>query len=188
MDENDKKQYNRYVEKVTPTHSVVMQMVKAFAVGGCVCVLGQIIYNIAIFYWHLDKTSASTWCSLILIFISVLLTAAGLYPKITKFAGAGLLVPITGFANSVAAAAIEKRRPGIRCRSQNIYDSGTCYSVRHTVKFCAWIYILARNLPRMVVTCTNRYTEKSLKPHGLSDFNRAGFGTLTLKTECVIIT
>lgn len=48
MDENDKKQYNRYVEKVTPTHSVVMQMVKAFAVGGCVCVLGQIIYNIAI--------------------------------------------------------------------------------------------------------------------------------------------
>ena len=112
MDENDKKQYNRYVEKVTPTHSVVMQMVKAFAVGGCVCVLGQIIYNIAIFYWHLDKTSASTWCSLILIFISVLLTAAGLYPKITKFAGAGLLVPITGFANSVAAAAIEFKKEG----------------------------------------------------------------------------
>lgn len=112
MDENDKKQYNRYVEKVTPTHSVVMQMVKAFVVGGCVCVLGQIIYNIAIFYWHLDKTSASTWCSLILIFISVLLTAAGLYPKITKFAGAGLLVPITGFANSVAAAAIEFKKEG----------------------------------------------------------------------------
>ncbi len=112
MDENDKKRYNRYVEKVTPTHSVVMQMIKAFAVGGCVCVLGQIIYNIAIFYWHLDKTSASTWCSLILIFISVLLTAAGLYPKITKFAGAGLLVPITGFANSVAAAAIEFKKEG----------------------------------------------------------------------------
>lgn len=112
MDENDKKQYNRYVEKVTPTHSVVIQMIKAFVVGGCVCVLGQIIYNIAIFYWHLDKTSASTWCSLILIFISVLLTAAGLYPKITKFAGAGLLVPITGFANSVAAAAIEFKKEG----------------------------------------------------------------------------
>ena len=112
MDENDKKQYNRYVEKVTPTHSVVKQMIKAFAVGGCVCVLGQIIYNIAIFYWHLDKTSASTWCSLILIFISVLLTAVGLYPKITKFAGAGLLVPITGFANSVAAAAIEFKKEG----------------------------------------------------------------------------
>ena len=112
MDENDKKQYNRSVEKVTPTHSVVMQMIKAFAVGGCVCVLGQIIYNIAIFYWHLDKTSASTWCSLILIFISVLLTATGLYPKITKFAGAGLLVPITGFANSVAAAAIEFKKEG----------------------------------------------------------------------------
>ena len=74
--------------------------------------LGQIIYNIAIFYWHLDKTSASTWCSLILIFISVLLTATGLYPKITKFAGAGLLVPITGFANSVAAAAIEFKKEG----------------------------------------------------------------------------
>ena len=112
MDENDKKQYNRYVEKVTPTHSVVMKMIKAFVAGGCVCILGQIIYNVAIFYCHLDKTSASTWCSLILILISVLLTATGLYPKITKFAGAGLLVPITGFANSVAAAAIEFKKEG----------------------------------------------------------------------------
>lgn len=112
MDEKDKKQYNQYVEKVTPTHSLLLQMIKAFVAGGCVCVLGQIIYNCAIFYYHLDKTSASTWCSLILILISVILTATGLYPVITKFAGAGLLVPITGFANSVAAAAIEFKKEG----------------------------------------------------------------------------
>ncbi len=112
MDEKDKKQYNRYVESVTPTHNLFLQMLKAFLVGGLFCLLGQIIYNCCTYLYHLDKVSASTWCSLILIFISVVLTAVGLYPKITKFGGAGALVPITGFANSVAASAIEFKKEG----------------------------------------------------------------------------
>ena len=87
-------------------------MLKAFIAGGIVCVVGQIIYNLGIFYFHLDKLSASNWCSLILVLLSVILTATGLYPIITKFAGAGLLVPITGFANSVASAAIEFKKEG----------------------------------------------------------------------------
>ena len=60
----------------------------------------------------MDRVTASTWCSLILVFISVVLTAFGLYPVITKFGGAGSLVPITGFANSVAASAIEFKKEG----------------------------------------------------------------------------
>ncbi len=112
MDEKYKKQYNQYVESVTPTHNLFLQMLKAFIAGGIVCVIGQIIYNCGIFYFHLDKVTASTWCSLSLILLSVILTATGLYPIITKFAGAGLLVPITGFANSVAAAAIEFKKEG----------------------------------------------------------------------------
>lgn len=112
MDEKDKKQYNRYVESVTPTHNLFLQMLKAFVVGGIICLIGQIIYNCCTYYYHLDKQSASTWCSIILIFLSVLLTAIGLYPKITKFGGAGALVPITGFANSVAASAIEFKKEG----------------------------------------------------------------------------
>ena len=112
MNEKDKKQYNQYVESITPTHNIFLQMLKAFVSGGVVCVVGQLIYNCGIFYFHLDKVSASTWCSLILILISIILTAVGCYPIITKFAGAGLLVPITGFANSVAAAAIEFKKEG----------------------------------------------------------------------------
>ena len=123
MDEKSKKQYNQYVESVTPTHNLFLQMLKAFIAGGIVCVVGQIIYNLGIFYFHLDKLSASNWCSLILVLLSVILTATGLYPIITKFAGAGLLVPITGFANSVASAAIEFKKeerviitPSQKCR------------------------------------------------------------------------
>lgn len=112
MDEKEKKQYNKYVESVTPTHNLFLQMLKAFVVGGVICVIGQVIYNCCTYFYHLDKDSASTWCSLILIFISVLLTAVGLYPQIVKFGGAGALVPITGFANSVAASAIEFKKEG----------------------------------------------------------------------------
>lgn len=112
MDEKEKKQYNMYVESVTPTHNLFLQMVKAFVVGGIICVMGQIIYNCCTYFYQLDKVSASTWCSIILIFISIALTAVGLYPKITKFGGAGALVPITGFANSVAASAIEFKKEG----------------------------------------------------------------------------
>ena len=86
-------------------------MVKAFFTGGLICILGQFILNYATDL-GLDKDTAGSWCSLILIFLSVLLTGLTIYPKIGKFGGAGGLVPITGFANSVAASAIEYKAEG----------------------------------------------------------------------------
>ena len=105
------KQYEQYVKQVTPSHSLPMNMIKAFLTGGLICVFGQWIQNFAK-NLGADKEAAGIWCSLVLIFISVILTGLNLYSKIGKFGGAGSLVPITGFANSVAASAIEFRPEG----------------------------------------------------------------------------
>ena len=104
-------EYNDFVKEITPTHNLWKQMAKAFLVGGIVCTLGQFIVNTAMDMGVDDKTAGS-WCSLILILISVLLTGFNLFNRITKFAGAGILVPITGFANGVAASAIEFKKEG----------------------------------------------------------------------------
>ena len=105
------KQYDDYVKKITPVHSLSLNMCKAFFTGGIICVLGQFILNCAK-NLGLDKDTSGSWCSLILIFISVILTGCNLYSKIGTFGGAGGLVPITGFANSVAASAIEYKAEG----------------------------------------------------------------------------
>ena len=105
------KQYEDYVKQVTPTHSLPMNMAKAFLTGGTICLLGQAVINFALAQ-GLDKKTAGTWCSVLLILASVLLTGFRIYPKIGKFGGAGSLVPITGFANSVAASAIEYKAEG----------------------------------------------------------------------------
>ena len=104
------KDYETYVKKITPTHSLPLQMIKAFVVGGIICVLGQFLTNYASNILGMDKQSAGSFCSLILVFISVMLTGFGLYAPIVKFGGAGALVPITGFANSVASPAIEYKK------------------------------------------------------------------------------
>lgn len=105
------KQYEQYVKQVTPTHSLPVNMLKAFLTGGLICILGQWILNLASSLGT-DKETAGTWCSLLLILLSVILTGLNIYPKIGKFGGAGGLVPITGFANSVAASAIEFQSEG----------------------------------------------------------------------------
>lgn len=105
------KEYEAYVKKVTPAHSLPLNMVKAFFTGGIICTLGQFILNTAKSMGS-DKEAAGTWCSVILILFSVLLTGFNLYSKIGKFGGAGGLVPVTGFANSVASSAIEFQAEG----------------------------------------------------------------------------
>ena len=105
------KKYSSYVKEITPTHSLPLNMVKAFFTGGLICVLGQIITNFAKSK-GLNQEMAGIWCSVTLVLISVLLTGFNIYPKIGKFGGAGSLVPITGFANSVAAPAIEYKKEG----------------------------------------------------------------------------
>ena len=105
------KKYEQYVKQLTPTHSLPLNMAKAFLTGGLICLLGQVIINISQSLGA-DTSDARTWCSVLLILLSVILTGLGIYPKIGKFGGAGSLVPITGFANSVAASAIEFRAEG----------------------------------------------------------------------------
>ena len=104
--------YNEYVKQVTPTHNTLLNMLKAFLLGGLICVIGQVIVNVGITRFGLEKEDASTWCSLILILSSVLLTGFNLYPSVATWGGAGALVPITGFANGVCASAIEFKKEG----------------------------------------------------------------------------
>jgi stage V sporulation protein AC len=105
------KQYEAYVKKKTPQHNVWFNMMKAFFLGGTICLIGQCIYH----FCELKKLSpddCSSWTSILLILLSILLTGAGIYPLLAKWGGAGALVPITGFANSVAAPAIEYKKEG----------------------------------------------------------------------------
>lgn len=114
MEQKEKKnqEYNDYVKQVTPTHSLPANMVKAFLTGGIICILGQFILNVAVNTFELDKDAAGSWCSMLLVLLSVLLTGFNIYPSIANWGGAGALVPITGFANSVAAPAIEFQKEG----------------------------------------------------------------------------
>lgn len=102
--------YNDYVEQVTPKHSCLKNCAQAFVTGGIICTVGQAVMNMYMI-WN-DKDTAAAWTTLTLVLISVILTALNIYPSITKWGGAGSLVPITGFANSVAAPAIEFKKEG----------------------------------------------------------------------------
>lgn len=105
------KEYEQYVKEKTPVHNVYMNMLKAFITGGVICVIGQFILNYCKGKGIAEDISAS-WTSLSLVFLSVLLTGLNVYYKIAKWGGAGALVPITGFANSVASPAIEYKKEG----------------------------------------------------------------------------
>lgn len=137
LKERRDKKYNDYVKQVTPTHSLPLNMLKAFLTGGIICVIGQAILNYCGSI-GLDKDMAGSWCSLILVFISVLLTGLNIYPKLAKFGGAGTLVPITGFANSVAASAIEFQKEGqvfgIGCKIFTIAGPVILYGI-----FSSWV-------------------------------------------------
>lgn len=130
------KKYQKYIENITPKKNLPLQMTKAFFTGGGICVVGQVIIEICK-TMDMDVKTASTWCSLILVFISIVLTGFNIYPSITKFGGAGALVPITGFANSVAAPAIEYKKEGqvfgIGCKIFTISGPVILYGV-----FTSW--------------------------------------------------
>lgn len=110
--EPTKKEYNQYIEQITPVHSCFLNCVRAFFVGGTICTIGQVLSTIGENVFLLSKEDAAGYVTLILVLLSVILTAFNLYFPIVKFAGAGALVPITGFANSVAAPAIEYQKEG----------------------------------------------------------------------------
>lgn len=110
--EQKKEAYQEYVRQNSPKTNLPLQMAKAFVMGGAICCLGQFIVNMAISQFGIEKETAAGWCSMLLILISALLTGFNLYGKLVKWGGAGALVPITGFANSVVASAIEYKTEG----------------------------------------------------------------------------
>lgn len=109
--ELSKEKYSEMVKKLSPNSPIITNCIKAFIVGGIICCLGQLINNICKNYGFSTEES-STYTSMILILIASILTGLGLYSKIGKFAGAGSIVPITGFSNSVTAPAIEFKKEG----------------------------------------------------------------------------
>ncbi len=137
LTEKQKQNYQDYVKKKTPVHSLPVNMAKAFVTGGIICVIGQGILN----YCEklgLDKDTSGGWNSMILVLLSVILTGVNLYPRIAKWGGAGALVPITGFANSVAAPAIEYKKEGqvmgIGCKIFTIAGPVILYGI-----FTSWV-------------------------------------------------
>ena len=106
------KEYDALVRQLSPKSPIWKDTLMAFLVGGGICVVGQLILN----GWGelgLAKDDAATATSVTLVFLSVLATALGLYYRLARYAGAGTLVPITGFANAVASPAIDFRAEGL---------------------------------------------------------------------------
>ncbi|MBE5821564.1 MAG: stage V sporulation protein AC [Clostridiales bacterium] len=106
-----KEYYSSYVDKITPNSKTFKNILIAFLVGGLICTIGQIITN----YWlssGYSKEISASLTSVVLIFLGAFLTALNLYNKIGKRAGAGSIIPITGFANSIVSPAIEYKSEG----------------------------------------------------------------------------
>lgn len=103
--------YSEMTEKASLKSNSKVNVSVAFAVGGGICVIGQIFMTVFERY-GLDKTSASAWTSIILVVASAVCTGFGWYEKLAKHAGAGTLVPITGFSNSISSSAIESKSEG----------------------------------------------------------------------------
>ena len=103
--------YQEYVNQKSPNSPILKNCFNAFWVGGLICSIGQIIFEFCQ-YQGLDQTSASTVVSIVLIGITAILTGINIFNRIGKFAGAGSLIPITGFANSIVAPAMEYKSEG----------------------------------------------------------------------------
>lgn len=107
-----KTMYGKMVEEQTPNSKIGLNTLKAFVAGGLICVIGQLLMD-----WYLylgwDKENASLFVSATLIAVAALLTGIGIYDRFAKHAGAGSLVPITGFSNAVASPAVEFKAEGM---------------------------------------------------------------------------
>ena len=132
------KEFQDYVEQISPKTNLWLQMGKAFIMGGVICCIGQFIVNMAMNRFGLDKDLAAGWCSMLLILLSAVLTGFNLYGGLVKWGGAGALVPITGFANSVVASAIEYKTEGqvfgIGCKIFTIAGPVILYGI-----FTSWV-------------------------------------------------
>lgn len=103
--------YKILAQQYTPKPTIVKNVVRAFAVGGIICAIGQVIINFFVSV-GLTRVEASTAATATMIFLGALLTGLGIYDEIGKFGGAGSIVPVTGFSNSIVSPAMEFRREG----------------------------------------------------------------------------
>ena len=103
--------YDKMSRSASPKSRSIVNIPVAFAVGGAICVLGQLLLSLFESY-DLDRTAAGAWTSIILVGLSALCTGFGWYEKLAKRAGAGTLVPITGFSNAISSSAIEAKSEG----------------------------------------------------------------------------
>lgn len=115
MDSKERnKKYNEYLEKKIPQTKQFPTLIFAFLVGGLICCIGQgIMDGLMAIFQTMTVEEATAWMLIILIFLASLLTGLGVYDRIGVFAGAGSIVPITGFSNSIASPAIEFKKEGI---------------------------------------------------------------------------
>ncbi len=115
MDEIERnKKYNEYVELKSPKTKNFPTLIYAFVVGGLICIIGQFIMDmLMLIFPTMGVDDATAWMLIILIFIASLLTGIGVYDRIGAFAGAGSIVPITGFSNSITSPALEFKNEGI---------------------------------------------------------------------------
>ena len=123
------KEFQDYVEQISPKTNLWLQMGKAFVMGGVICCIGQFIVNMAMNRFGLDKDLAASWCSMLLILLSAVLTGFNLYGGLVKWGGAGALVPITGFANSVVASAIEYKTNGVASSATEFGAEGQVFGI-----------------------------------------------------------
>ncbi len=105
------KDYQKYVDKKSPNSPIIKNCINAFLIGGLICSIGQVIFSFCL-YKGLDETMSGTIVSIVLIGLSAFLTGLNIFNKIGKIAGAGSLVPITGFANSIVSPAMEYKTEG----------------------------------------------------------------------------
>lgn len=137
-------EYAEKVKKLTPKFSSFSNCWHAFVSGGAICVLGELIRQIAYNRVGVSEENSYIVVSVCLVLISVVLTGFQLYEPLAKWCGAGTLVPITGFANSVASPAIEyqKRGTGFWNWSENFYDSRSGYFIWSIYKLGNWMCLL----------------------------------------------
>ncbi|MCH5304808.1 MAG: stage V sporulation protein AC [Ruminococcus sp.] len=142
----DKKQYSKIVKKNSPKSKMYLNCLKAFLVGGAICAIGQGISNLYL-YLKIPEEQAKTLSSCTLIFFGILLTALHLYDRIAKHAGAGTLVPITGFANSMSSPAIEFKSEGfitgLGAKLFIISGPVIVYGVLTSALYGVYVYILS---------------------------------------------
>lgn len=105
-------EYNEYIKQKSPDSPLWRDLIKAFVVGGLICCVGQGLSQLYLSF-DLPQEEAASATSITLVFLGALLTGLGLYDNMAKFAGAGTLVPITGFANAMASPALEFRSEGL---------------------------------------------------------------------------